>query len=252
MTDQLTILVTGATAGFGEAIAQRFASAGHKVIATGRRQDRLHRLKAGLGDQVHTLAFDVTDRAAVFAALESLPADFAAVDVLVNNAGLALGLDAADAADLDDWDTMVDTNIKGLTYCTRAVLPGMVERGRGHVINIGSVAASYPYPGGNAYGATKAFVRQFSLNLRSDMLGKNVRVTCVEPGLAETEFSLVRFRGDKGKAGAPYKGIDNLTAGDIAECCFFAATLPAHVNVNTMEVMPTNQAFGPFAFHREG
>ena len=140
----------------------------------------------------------------------SLPDEFSGIDVLVNNDGLALGLDAADAANLDDWDTMIDRNIKGLTYCTRAMLPGMVARGRGHVINIGSVAASYPYPGGNAYGATKAFVRQFSLNLRSDLLGKNVRVTCVEPGLAETEFSLVRFKGDESKAGTPYTGIENL------------------------------------------
>ncbi len=252
MTDSLTVLVTGATAGFGAAIARRFVNAGHRVIATGRRQDRLESLEAELGDSVHTVRFDVSDRAAVEAAIANLPADFAGIDVLVNNAGLALGLDTADAANLDDWDTMVDTNIKGLGYCTRAVLPGMIERGRGHVINIGSVAASYPYPGGNAYGATKAFVRQFSLNLRADLLGKNVRVTCVEPGLAETEFSLVRFKGDSGKASTPYQDIDNLTADDIAECCFFAATLPAHVNVNTLEVMPTNQAFGPFAFHREG
>lgn len=252
MSDQLTVLVTGATAGFGAATAHRFAGAGHRVIASGRRQDRLDALKSDIGDLLHTVRFDVSDRAAVNAAIEGLPAGFADIDVLVNNAGLALGLDPADSANLDDWDTMIDTNIKGLTYCTRAVLPGMVSRGRGHIINIGSVAASYPYPGGNAYGATKAFVRQFSLNLRSDLLGKNVRVTCVEPGLAETEFSLVRFKGDADKAAAPYQGIDNLTADDIAECCFFAATLPAHVNINTLEVMPTNQAFSPFAFHKEG
>ena len=251
MSDQLTVLVTGATAGFGAATAHRFAGAGHRVIASGRRQDRLDALKSDVGDLLHTVCFDVSDRAAVSAAIDGLPGDFASIDVLVNNAGLALGLDAADSANLDDWDTMIDTNIKGLTYCTRAVLPGMVSRGRGHIINIGSVAASYPYPGGNAYGATKAFVRQFSLNLRSDLLGKNVRVTCVEPGLAETEFSLVRFKGDADKAAAPYQGIDNLTADDIAECCFFAATLPAHVNINTLEVMPTNQAFSPFAFHKE-
>ena len=188
MSDQLTVLVTGATAGFGAATARRFVGAGHRVVATGRRQDRLDALQTELGDTAHTACFDVSDRAAVAAAIDGLPSDFAGIDVLVNNAGLALGLDPAESANLDDWDAMVDTNIKGLTYCTRAVLPGMVARGRGHVINIGSVAASYPYPGGNAYGATKAFVRQFSLNLRSDLLGKNVRVTCVEPGLPRPSF----------------------------------------------------------------
>lgn len=246
----ITVLITGATAGFGDATARRFAAAGHKIVATGRRQARLDALKDDLGDAVHTLCFDVADRAAVEQAIGGLPPDFASIDVLINNAGLALGLEPADAANLDDWETMVDTNIKGVTYCTRAVLPGMVDRGRGHVINLGSVAASYPYPGGNVYGATKAFVRQFSLNLRADLLGKGVRVTCVEPGLAETEFSLVRFKGDEDKASAPYSGIDNLTGEDIAECCFFVATLPRHVNINTLEVMPTNQAFSPFAFHR--
>jgi len=247
----LTVLVTGATAGFGEATARRFAADGSKVILAGRRTDRLETLKSELGGNAHALKLDVQDRDAVAAAIDGLPADFAAIDVLVNNAGLALGLDAAPSANLDDWDTMVDTNIKGLTYCTRAVLPGMKARGRGHVINIGSVAGTYPYPGGNVYGATKAFVHQFSLNLRADLVADNIRVTSVEPGLAETEFSLVRFKGDADKAKGPYAGLKPLTGDDIAEAVHWVATLPDHVNINLVELMPTNQAFGPFAFSRE-
>lgn len=248
----LTVLVTGATAGFGEATARRFAAEGDKVILAGRRTDRLEALKGELGDNAHALTLDVQDRAAVAAAIDGLPAGFAAVDVLVNNAGLALGLDPAQSANLDDWDTMVDTNVKGVTYCTRAVLPGMKQRGRGHIINLGSVAGTYPYPGGNVYGATKAFVHQFSLNLRADLVTENIRVTCVEPGLAETEFSLVRFKGDAEKAKGPYAGLKPLGGTDIAEAIYWVATLPAHVNINTLELMPTTQAFGPFAFSREG
>lgn len=247
----LTVLVTGATAGFGEATARRFAADGSKVILAGRRTDRLETLKSELGGNAHALTLDIQDRDAVVAAIDGLPSDFAAIDVLVNNAGLALGLDAAPTANLDDWDTMIDTNIKGLTYCTRAVLPGMKARGRGHVINIGSVAGTYPYPGGNVYGATKAFVHQFSLNLRADLVADNIRVTSVEPGLAETEFSLVRFKGDAGKAKGPYAGLKPLTGDDIAEAVHWVATLPDHVNINLVELMPTNQAFGPFAFSRE-
>jgi len=248
----LTVLITGATAGFGEATARRFAAEGNKVILAGRRADRLDVLKGELGDNAYALTLDVQDREAVIAAIDGLPGEFAAVDVLVNNAGLALGLDPAQSANLDDWDTMVDTNIKGVTYCTRAVLPGMKERGRGHVINIGSVAGTYPYPGGNVYGATKAFVHQFSLNLRADLVSENIRVTSVEPGLAETEFSLVRFKGDAEKAKGPYAGLQPLTGDDIAEAIYWVATLPGHVNINTLELMPTNQAFGPFAFSRKG
>lgn len=250
--DALTVLVTGATAGFGEATARRFAGDGHKVVLAGRRTDRLEALRDELGDRAHPLKLDVQDRAAVAAAVDGLPTDFAAIDVLVNNAGLALGLDPAQSANLDDWDTMIDTNIKGLTYCTRAVLPGMKARGHGHVINIGSVAGTYPYPGGNVYGATKAFVHQFSLNLRADLVAENIRVTCVEPGLAETEFSLVRFKGDAEKAKGPYAGLEPLGGADIAEAVYWVATLPGHVNINTVEMMPTTQAFGPFAFSREG
>jgi 3-hydroxy acid dehydrogenase/malonic semialdehyde reductase len=250
-TDTLTAFVTGATAGFGDAIARRFVAEGHRVIATGRRRDRLDALKDDLGDALHTVVLDVQDKAAVEAAVAALPAPFDAVDVLVNNAGLALGLEPAQRANLDDWDVMIDTNIKGLVYCTRALLPGMVERDRGHVINLGSVAGSYPYPGGNVYGGTKAFVHQFSLNLRADLLGSNVRVTSLEPGLAETEFSLVRFKGDAGKAKGPYDGLQPLTGNDIADSVLYVAMLPRHVNINRLEIMPVMQAFSPFAFHRE-
>jgi 3-hydroxy acid dehydrogenase/malonic semialdehyde reductase len=251
MATPLTVLITGATAGFGEATARLFARHGHRVVITGRRRDRLDGLAGELGRLAHAVALDVRNEAAVKAAVDGLPPDFADLDVLVNNAGLALGLEPAQDANMTDWDTMVDTNIKGLMYCTRAVLPGMVARGRGHIVNLGSVAGSYPYPGGNVYGATKAFVHQFSLNLRADLLGKNVRVTSIEPGLAETEFSLIRFKGDAGKAKTPYRGVQPMTADDIAAAIYFAVTLPPHVNVNVIEMMATNQAFGPFAIHRE-
>ena len=248
----LTVFVTGATAGFGEATVRRFAREGHKVIASGRRRERLEALAADLGAQVHPVVLDVRDEAAVKAAVADLPAPFAEVDVLVNNAGLALGLEAAPEARMDDWETMVDTNIKGVMYCTRAVLPGMVARDRGHIVNLGSVAGTYPYPGGNVYCATKAFVHQFSLALRADLLGHNVRVTCIEPGLAETEFSLVRFKGDAQKAKTPYEGLQPLTGDDIADVIHYVATLPAHVNINVVEIMPVMQAFSPFAFSRKG
>jgi 3-hydroxy acid dehydrogenase / malonic semialdehyde reductase len=246
------VLVTGASSGFGAAVARRFAAEGARVIVTARRADRIRDLARELGPQVLPLTLDVRDRAAVAAAFGALPSEFAAVDLLVNNAGLALGLNPAQDADLDDWDQMIDTNCKGLVYCTRAILPGMVARGRGHVINLGSVAGSYPYPGGNVYGGTKAFVRQFSLNLRSDLHGTGVRVTCVEPGMAETEFSTVRYAGDAAKAGAVYAGMQPLTADDVAESIHWAATLPQHVNVNTIELMATAQSFAPFQVARQG
>ncbi len=249
--EQLTVMVTGATAGFGEATTRRFVAEGHKVIATGRRRERLDALAKELGDTVHPLRLDVTDRGAVEKAVAGLPSGFAAIDVLVNNAGLALGLEGGQDADLDDWDTMIDTNCRGLVTCTRAVLPGMVERDRGHIFNLGSVAGTYPYPGGNVYCATKAFVHQFSLALRSDLLGHNVRVTCVEPGLAETEFSLVRFKGDAASAKKPYQGLQPLTGEDVADTIYYVATLPRHVNINTVEMMPVMQAFSPFAFKRD-
>ena len=247
-----TVFVTGASSGFGTAVARRFAADGARVVVAARRADRVRELAAELGPQVLPLTLDVRDRAAVAAVVEALPPEFAAIDLLVNNAGLALGLNPAQDADLDDWDQMIDTNCKGLVYCARAILPGMVVRGRGHVINLGSVAGSYPYPGGNVYGGTKAFVHEFSLNLRSDLHGTGVRVTCVEPGMADTEFSLTRFSGDTAKADAVYAGMQPLTPDDIAESIYWAATLPPHVNVNTIELMPTAQSFAPFQVAREG
>jgi 3-hydroxy acid dehydrogenase / malonic semialdehyde reductase len=246
-----TVFVTGASSGFGAAVARRFAAEGARVVVTARRSDRVRDLAAELGPQVLPLTLDVRDRAAVDAVVAGLPPEFAAIDLLVNNAGLALGLNPAQDADVDDWDQMIDTNCKGLVYCTRAILPGMVARGSGHVINLGSVAGSYPYPGGNVYGGTKAFVHQFSLNLRSDLHGTGVRVTCVEPGMADTEFSLTRFNGDRAKADAVYAGMQPLTPDDIAESIHWAATLPAHVNVNTIELMATTQSFAPFQVARD-
>lgn len=247
----MIVLITGATSGFGAATARLFASKGHKLVLAARRGERLAALKKELGDSVHTLILDVQHEAGVKNAFGTLPSEFKSIDLLINNAGLALGLDPAQTADMADWEIMIDTNIKGLVYCTRAILPGMVERNRGHIINLGSVAGTYPYPGGNAYGATKAFVHQFSLNLRADLIGKNIRVTSVEPGLAETEFSLVRFKGAEDQAVGPYQGLDPLTADDIADVIHYVANVPAHVNINRIEIMATMQAFGPFAFSRD-
>jgi 3-hydroxy acid dehydrogenase/malonic semialdehyde reductase len=244
-----TVLVTGATAGFGAAIARRFAAAGADLVVCGRRAERLDALKAELKDRnVTAETLDVRDRAAVAALAARLPA----IDVLVNNAGLALGLEGAHAADLDDWETMIDTNLKGLMYMTRAILPGMVGRNRGHVVNISSVAGTYPYPGGNMYGATKAAVTQFSLNLIADLVKTRVRVTNIEPGLCGgSEFSQVRFHGDAEKAAKVYEGTTPLTSEDVAESVFWAASLPAHVNINRIEMMPVCQAPNAFAIHRE-
>jgi 3-hydroxy acid dehydrogenase/malonic semialdehyde reductase len=247
-----TVLVTGASSGFGAAIARRFHRAGSRVVLAARREDRITALARELGDRAHPIVLDVRDRDDVTAAIAALPADLSAVDVLVNNAGLALGLEPAPRADLDDWDRMIDTNCRGLVVCTRALLPGMVSRGRGHVINLGSVAGTYPYPGGNVYGASKAFVHQFSLNLRSELHGTGVRVTCIEPGMCGgTEFSEVRFHGDKARAAGVYAGFDPLTAEDIAESVFWSASLPSHVNVNVIELMPVAQSFGAFQVHRK-
>lgn len=247
----MIIFVTGASAGFGAAIARSFVKGGHRVVATARRKDRLDALAAELGDALLPLELDVRDRDAVAAVPSLLPADFAAVDVLVNNAGLALGLEPAHRASLEDWQTMIDTNCTGLVQVTRALLPGMVERNRGHVVNLGSVAGRWPYAGGNVYGATKAFVRQFGLNLRADLLGTAIRVTDVEPGLCGgTEFSNVRFHGDDDKAAKVYADVQPLTAEDIADSVYWIATRPAHVNVNTIELMPVAQSFAGLSVHR--
>ncbi len=245
------VFITGATAGFGLAIARRFVADGTRVIASGRRADRLAAIGDELGELVHPVVLDVRERAAVEHAIATLPEPFDAVDVLVNNAGLALGMEPAQEASLDEWDAMIDTNVKGLTYMTRALLPGMVARDRGHIVNLGSTAAEFPYPGGNVYGATKAFVYQFSLNLRADLLGTNVRVTDIEPGMCGgTEFSSVRFRGDDAKAAKVYEGTVPLTADDIADAIHWVATRPPHVNINSMQLMPICQAPGPLAVKR--
>ncbi|MFM0052008.1 SDR family NAD(P)-dependent oxidoreductase [Caballeronia grimmiae] len=247
----MIVFVTGASAGFGAAIARTFVKGGHRVIAAARRKERLVALSEELGDAVLPIELDVRDGDAVKTAVASLPEAFARIDVLVNNAGLALGLEPAQRAKLDDWQNMIDTNCAGLVAVTHAVLPGMVERNRGHVFNIGSVAATYPYPGGNVYGATKAFVRQFSLNLRADLAGTALRVTDIEPGLCGgTEFSNVRFKGDDDKAAAVYKDVQPLTAEDIADSIYWIATRPAHVNINAIELMPVAQTFGPLQIHR--
>lgn len=237
----MIVLITGASAGFGQAIAKTFARAGHRIIATARRAERLL-----------PITLDVRDHDAIAALPNSLPPAFAEVDVLVNNAGLALGLAPAQQADLNDWQTVIDTNINGLVRMTHAFLPGMVERNRGHIINVSSIAANYAYPGSNIYGASKAFVRHFSLNLRADLAGTALRVTDIQPGLCGgTEFSNVRFRGDDEKAAALYQNAQPLTAEDIAESIYWIANRPAHVNVNTIELMPVTQSFSALTVHRE-
>jgi 3-hydroxy acid dehydrogenase/malonic semialdehyde reductase len=244
-------LVTGATSGFGLALANGLVAAGGQVIAVGRRQERLDALRDELGAaQLFPLALDVRDEAAVTALFERLPENFRAIDTLINNAGLALGLDPAHRAAWSDWATMIDTNVTALVRLTHTLLPHLTAQGRGDIVNVSSVAASYPYPGGNVYGATKAFVRQFSLNLRADLLGTGVRVTSIEPGMCETEFSAVRFRGDEAAAANVYRGMTPLSADDVAEVILGALKLPRHININTIELMPIAQAFGPFAVHR--
>jgi 3-hydroxy acid dehydrogenase/malonic semialdehyde reductase len=246
------VFITGASAGFGAAIARRFARDGARVIVSGRRHERLQALADELGESVRPLTLDVRDRAAVATAIAQLPAAFADIDLLVNNAGLALGIEPAQRASLEDWEQMVDTNIKGLMYVTHAVLPGMVARQRGHIVNIGSTAGEWPYPGGNVYGATKAFVHQLTLNLRADLLGTPLRISNIEPGLTGgTEFSAVRFHGDTAKAAQVYENTQPLQAEDVAEAVHWVSTLPAHVNINTVQMMPVCQANGPIAVHRQ-
>jgi 3-hydroxy acid dehydrogenase/malonic semialdehyde reductase len=243
-----TILITGATSGFGTANARRFALGGWQLILTGRRAERLQQLQDELGDSVReTIPLDVRDRKLVSEKLGHLQD----IDLLLNNAGLALGLEAAWDVSLEDWDTMVDTNIKGMMYCTRALLPQMVARNGGHIINISSTAGRWPYPGGNVYGASKAFVQQFSRNLRADLVGKRVRVTDIAPGMSKSEFSDVRFKGDQERAAKIYAGTEYMKPEDIAEMVWWVANLPAHVNINFMEAMPITQTWGPLAVHRE-
>ena len=243
-------LVTGATAGFGEAITRRLVRDGHRVIATGRRKERLDALAKELGGAVLPFVLDVTVSDVVAALPGSLPDGWREVDVLVNNAGLALGVAPAFSAKMSDWDTMVKTNVSGLIAMTHALLPGMIERNRGYVFSLGSTAGSYPYPGGNVYGATKAFVTQFMLNLKADLVGTNVRVTSIEPGLVGgTEFSVVRL-GDSQKAAGVYQGTVPLSPEDIAETVGWLLGLPEHVNINRIEMMPTCQAPGPLTIKR--
>ena len=246
-----TILITGATAGFGAAAVARFIDSGWRVIATGRRAQRLQALvdRHG-GERLHVAAFDIRDADAMEAALASIPGPFRDIDVLVNNAGLALGTAPAQQADLAQWRQMIDTNVTALATLTHALLPTLIER-RGAIINISSIAGTYPYPGGNVYGGTKAFVSQFSLGLRSDLHGTGVRVTSIEPGMAETEFTLVRTGGDQAASDILYEGARPMTADDIAGVIHYVATLPPHLNINRLEIMPVSQSFAGFQVHRE-
>ncbi|CAH2031695.1 SDR family oxidoreductase [Trichlorobacter ammonificans] len=247
-----TVFITGASSGFGAASARLFAQAGDRLVLAARRLEPLQALQEELQGQteIHAVQLDVRDRVAVEQTVAGLPEPFRAIDILLNNAGLALGLEPAHQVSLDDWDTMIDTNIKGLTYCTRFILPGMVARNRGHVINIGSTAGAWPYAGGNVYGGTKAFVEQFTRNLRTDLQGTMVRATCIAPGMAETEFSNVRFKGDSARAARVYEGSTPLSAHDVASIIRWVADQPPHVNINTLEVMCIDQSWAPLAVHR--
>ncbi|MDO4699315.1 MAG: SDR family NAD(P)-dependent oxidoreductase [Moraxella sp.] len=248
----MNILITGVSAGFGKAIATDLAGQGHTVIGTARRQHKLDELKAALGDNFIPLCFDIGDLSATKTALQSLPTDLLnRIDVLINNAGLALGLDSADKADITDWQTMINTNTLGLVNITREILPVMVAKNDGLIINISSTAGNYPYFGANVYGATKAFVTQFSLNLRADLVGKNVRVTNLEPGLCGgTEFSHVRFKGDEQKVIKTYEKVDYITPQDIANMVSWLISQPKHININRLEVMPTAQTFAGLTVYK--
>lgn len=240
----MNVLITGASAGFGKALAERLITNGHRVIGCARRLDKLNALADTLGEAFLPVVMDVSDTASIPHIIADLPADFKQIDVLVNNAGLALGTEPAQKADLDDWMLMIDTNIKGLMALTHAVLPAMVARDSGYIINVGSIAGSWPYFGGNVYGATKAFVKQFSLNLRADLIGTQVRVTNLEPGnVAGTEFSNVRYHGDDKKAAQVYDGFKTMTGDDIGDILLWLIESPAHINVNRLEVMPVAQTY---------
>lgn len=243
----MNIVVTGASAGFGEAISERLCRDGHRVFAAARRLAKLEALAQRCGERLVPMQLDVRHHADVVSVMQLIEREYGPIDALINNAGLALGVAPAHEAPLEDWEAMVDTNIKGVMYCTHAVLPGMVARDRGWIVNLGSIAGTYPYPGGNVYGATKAFVRQFSLNLRADLAGKQVRVTSIEPGLCGgTDFSVTRFHGDSERAAKVYDNANPLTAADIANTVAWLLSLAPHVNINAIEMMPTSQANGNF------
>ena len=243
-------MITGATSGFGAAAVRRFAKAGWRIVATGRRADRLQKLIDEFGkEKVFTASFDMRKSDAIEAALAALPESFRNIDLLINNAGLALGTAPAQKASLEQWNQMIETNVTGLVTITHRLLPTLIAQ-KGAIINISSVAATYPYPGGNVYGGTKAFVSQFSLGLRSDLHGTGVRVTSVEPGMSETEFTLVRTSGNQEASDKVYKGADPMTAEDVAETLFWIATLPPHMNINRIELMPVSQSFSPFQVDR--
>lgn len=246
------VVITGASSGIGAEAARRFAKAGYRLVLLARRQEKLEELKEEIGHKdTVVFALDVTQRSAVQEVFARIEKEAGPIDILVNNAGGAFGLDRAQEASLDDWEHCIDVNIKGLTYCTHSVLPHMVARNRGHIINIGSVAALYPYPGGNAYSGAKAFVHQFSLSLRADLSGTKVRVSCIEPGLVGgTEFSVVRFHGDDARAKKVYEKTEPLQPEDIAEVIYFCASLPPHVNINMLELMPVHQSFAPLSISR--
>jgi len=248
----MIVLITGASSGFGEAMVRVFVKGGHRVIAAARRTEKLAALASELGNAVLPVTLDVTQVETIPVALKNLPADWATIDVLINNAGLALGVVPAQQASLEDWDTMIATNNRGLVHMTRAVLPDMVARKSGLIINLGSIAGHYAYPGGNVYGASKAFVDHFTLNLRADLAATGVRTTNIAPGLCGgTEFSQVRYRGDEAAAAKVYQGTQPLTAEDIAETAYWIATLPKHININEIEMMPVCQTFGGFVINRD-
>ena len=249
----MIVLITGATSGFGMSCAELFSRKGYKTILIGRRKERLLKLSKILGVKKNLpIQLDVRNKKEVFQTIEELTNDFKKISILINNAGLAWGLEPAHKVDIKKWETMIDTNCKGLVYMTRAVLPGLIKRNKGHIVNIGSVAGSYPYQGGNVYGGTKAFVKQFSLGLKSDLLGTKVKITNIEPGMADTEFSLVRFSGNKKKANDVYKKMTPLNGKDIAETILWSVNRPSHVNINRIEIMPLQQGFNFFAISRTG
>lgn len=246
-----TVLITGASSGFGLATAKLLAENGYRLVLVARSLDKLEAVKAELNTPVFVAQLDVQDRRAVRVFFDSLPSSFADIDIVVNNAGLALGLDSVFDADLDDWDTMVDTNIKGLLYVTRHALPILKEKNFGHIVNIGSIAGAAAYKGGNIYGATKAFVAHFSRELRADLFGTDIRVTNVAPGIAETNFSLVRFKGDAERAGSVYENFRHLNPEDVAEAVLWVITRPPHVNIDEIQIMPTDQTWGGLVVNRE-